>query len=99
MRVGKLQYSQDMFPQALETLKQVSIVKLFLLCPPPSLPLDLPCPPPSALTVPYAFGYSSLLFPSVVFPQAAAECGDGSLLLSVSGTDFLQYQSPLITVR
>lgn len=73
--------------------------ELFLLCPPPSLPLDLPCPPPSALTVPYAFGYSSLLFPSVVFPQAAAECGDGSPLLSVSGSDLLQYQSLLITVR
>uniref|UniRef100_A0A8C0EWP2 [histone H3]-lysine(4) N-trimethyltransferase n=1 Tax=Bubo bubo TaxID=30461 RepID=A0A8C0EWP2_BUBBB len=35
MRVGKLQYSQGMFPQALETLKQVSVVKCFFSVPHP----------------------------------------------------------------
>lgn len=99
MRVGKLQYSQDMFPQALETLKEVSVVKCYVL-PQLSLALNQPCiPSPSPLTVPCAFAYSSPLFPlSVLFPQAAAECDDGSLLHRVSGTAFPQYQSMLIAV-
>lgn len=63
-----------------------------VICPPP-----LP-PPVSALTVSHAFGYSSLLFPSVVLPQAAAECAGGALLLRVSGIAFLWCQSLLITV-
>ncbi|XP_035756163.1 histone-lysine N-methyltransferase SMYD3 [Egretta garzetta] len=99
MRVGKLQYSQDMFPQALETLKQASTVNCFFPVPLPCFPQTCCVSPPSVLTGPHAFGYSSLLFLAVVFPRAAAEYGDGSLLLSVSDTDFLQYQSLLITVQ
>uniref|UniRef100_A0A8D2MY38 SET and MYND domain containing 3 n=1 Tax=Zonotrichia albicollis TaxID=44394 RepID=A0A8D2MY38_ZONAL len=66
MRVGKLQYSQGMVPQALETLKQVRMVKYFFSIP-------LPCFPQNCCVIPpHAFGCSSPLLPAVVFPQAAA---------------------------